>query len=121
MRSAFTRFDELGRRCPVCHDQAARCRAALAGGVERALYAELDSLFEVGVVENDLRVLAAHFQLHFLQVDAHCFGDAPPTPTEPVKLMASTAGHGLTSASPITRAAAHHQVEHAGRECRFGR
>ena len=47
---------------PVLQDQAARGRAALAGGAERAPEHAVEREVEVGVVQHDLRVLAAHLE-----------------------------------------------------------
>ena len=44
------------------HDQAARRRAALTGLEVRAVDSDLRPL-QIGVVEHDERVLAAHFEL----------------------------------------------------------
>ena len=53
-------------------DHAARRRTALAGRVERPLDRALDRVVEVGVVENDQRVLAPHLELDLLHP-----GDCP--------------------------------------------
>jgi hypothetical protein len=47
-------------------DEARSRRAPLSGREVRALQADVDRDIEVGVVEDDLRVLAAHLELHFL-------------------------------------------------------
>jgi hypothetical protein len=57
-------------------DQPARRHAALAGREERALHAELNRLRPVGIVQNDLRVLATHLQLHLLEVGGALLGNA---------------------------------------------
>ena len=48
------------------HDQPRRGRAALAGGEERAVDGAFDRDLQVGVVEHDQRVLAAHLELELL-------------------------------------------------------
>ncbi|VVN46230.1 hypothetical protein PS659_05852 [Pseudomonas fluorescens] len=111
-------FDELVVD-PGGDDEAAGSGATLASGVERALYRQLDRLLEVGVVENDLRVLAAHFQLDLglprhaadgdLTTDANGTGEADAVDFRAVDQC--IAHHA---------AAAHHQVEHTGREACAG-
>ena len=59
----------------VGHDQARGRRAALAGGEEGAVDGAFDRDLQVGVVEHDQRVLAAHLELHLLHrigADAGC-------------------------------------------------
>src|SRR5690606_31869705 len=85
----------------------------------RALHRQLDRLLEVGVVENDLRVLAAHFQLHLglarnavdgdLAANAHRTGEADAVDFRAVDQR--LANHAT---------AAHYQVERTGRETRAG-
>ncbi|MNN02048.1 hypothetical protein D3C81_1146870 [compost metagenome] len=104
---------------PGSNDEAARRRATLTGGVERALHRQLDRLLEVSVVENDLRVLAAHFQLDFgltrhaadgdLTTNAHGTGEAD---TVDFRAVHQCIAHHTT--------AAHDQIEHAGREACAG-
>ncbi|MNU75126.1 hypothetical protein D3C71_646470 [compost metagenome] len=48
----------------VLHDQAARRGAALSGGEEAAVQGDGHRPLQVGVVQHDQRVLAAHLQLH---------------------------------------------------------
>ena len=48
----------------VGDDEARRRRAALAGREERALHGDVHRGRQVGVVEHDQRVLAAHLELH---------------------------------------------------------
>src|SRR5690606_17947068 len=100
-------------------DDAAGGGAALPRGIEGALGGELHRRFQVGVVENDLRVLAAHFQLDLgLACRAGCGNPA-------------TDAHGAGETDAIDAAVvdqhfadlaalAHHQVEHPGREARTG-
>ncbi|MCY1351110.1 hypothetical protein D9M69_373660 [compost metagenome] len=100
-------------------DQPAAGGAALAGGVEGALYRQLDSRLEVGVVEDDLRVLATHLQLHLgatgyagggdAATHAHGTGEADAIDTDVVD-------HGFADDA----AAAHHQVEYPGGEAGTG-
>src|SRR5690606_7572332 len=45
------------------HDEAGRSRTALAGRIKRSVDGAFDGGIEVGIVEHDERVLAAHFKL----------------------------------------------------------
>ncbi len=113
------RFDEL-RVDALGDDQAAGGGAALAGGEEGALHAQLDGGLEVGVVQHHLRVLAAHLELDFLQARGAGLGDARAhADCEPVKLIACDAGV-IHQRVADDAAAAHDQVEHAGRDAACG-
>ena len=57
-------------------DDPRRRRAALAGGEECAVDGARDRAVEVGVVEHDERVLAAHLELHARLALRRAFGDA---------------------------------------------
>ena len=100
-----------------CDDQAAGCRATLAGGVEGALGREFDGRIKVGIIEDDLRVLAAHLQLDLgPTVDAGS-GDAAADTHRAGKADAvdpRVADQRLADFTSL----AHHQVEHPGREAR---
>ena len=62
------------------HDQARGGRAALTGGEERAIRGAFHGNPEIGIVEHDKRILAAHFELHLLHRRGGDAGscDAPP-------------------------------------------
>ncbi len=100
-------------------DQATRGRAALAGGVERTLHRQFDGLLEVGVVEDDLRVLAAHFQLHLGLARHAVDGDLPPHAHRTGKADAVDF-RAVDQDFADHTAAAHHQVERTGRETGAG-
>lgn len=100
-------------------DDAAGSRAALAGGVEGALGAQLDGDLEVGVVQHDLRVLAAHFQLH-LGATRHAGLDDAATDAHRTGEAHGIDLPGVDDGLADLTTAAHHQVEHAGREARPG-
>ena len=62
---SFARCDELLgelRGDSLLQQDAAGGGAALAGGAERSPERAVEGEFEVGVVEDDLRVFAAHFE-----------------------------------------------------------
>ena len=59
-------FGELGGDAFLQQDAAGGC-AALAGGAEGAPQRSFERQFEVGVVEHDLRVFAAHLQRNRLE------------------------------------------------------
>ena len=70
-------------------DQARGGGAALAGREEGAVDGAFDRRLEVGVVEHDHRVLAAHFELELLhRARPQAAATLRPVPTEPVKVMA---------------------------------
>ena len=76
------------------HDQARGGRAALAGREEGAVGGALDRDLQIGVVEHDERVLAAHLELHLLhrrRRRAAC-ATLRPVATEPVNEIAATSG-----------------------------
>ena len=60
------------------HDQARGRGAALAGGEEGAVDGAFDRDLQVGVVEHDERVLAAHLELHLLHRLGRDAGLRPP-------------------------------------------
>ena len=95
-------------------DQARGGRAALAGREKGALHRAFDGDLEVGVIQHDERVLAAHFELDLLHRVA---GDAGG---RDLAAGRDRAGEGdrvhvlvLEQCLADDRAAAHHQVEHA--------
>ena len=82
------------------------------------LTARFDGDLEVGIVEHDQRILAAHLQLELLhrrRTATQACAILRPVATEPVKEIAATSGM-LEQRLADHRAAAHHQVEHAGRQ-----
>ncbi|MNZ78403.1 hypothetical protein D3C78_969720 [compost metagenome] len=106
-----------GRVDSVGHDQAAGGGAALARGVEAALRRQFHGLVQVGVVEHDLRVLAAHFQLHLLAALHAGGGNAAAH----AHRAGETDGRhvGVLDQGVADHAArTHDQVEHAGRNAR---
>jgi hypothetical protein len=58
------------------NDEPRRRRAALAGREERAVGRAFDGDGEVGIVEHDEWILAAHFELEFLHAGHARGGDA---------------------------------------------
>ena len=86
----------------------------LAGREKSALHAELDRLDDVGVVQNDLRVLAAHFQLAFFQRDGALLRNAA---TDGLRAGEADRVHARMVDERVANhaAPAHDQVEHAGR------
>src|SRR5690606_20299099 len=98
-------------------NQAAGCRATLAGGVESALGRDFDGRIEVGIIEDDLWILAAHLQLD-LSPPVHAgSGDAAADTHRTGKTDAIDSrilDQRLTDFTPL----AHHQVEHPGGETR---
>ncbi|MGY3104025.1 hypothetical protein ACVWW7_000652 [Bradyrhizobium sp. LM6.9] len=102
-------------------DQARRSSAALAGREIGAVDGDLDGGLEIGVVEHDQRVLAAHLELELLhRVREHAgLRDLAP--------RLHRAGEGdrrdirvLKQGLPDHRAGADHEVEHAGRNAGTG-
>ena len=67
-------LSELGRNSLLQQDAAGGC-AALAGGAECAPERAVEGEVEVGVVENDLGVLAAHFKRDLLEGGGRALGD----------------------------------------------
>ncbi len=112
----FHRVDEL-RVDAFGHDEAARRRAALAGRVEGALHAELDGLRQVGIVEHDLRVLAAHFELHLLLV-RHALDADRTTHADRAGEADRVHARVIHQCVADDATAAHHQVEDTGRNAR---
>ena len=104
---------------PRGDNQAARGRATLAGRVERTLYRQLDSLLEVGIVENDLRVLATHLQLHLGLARYTTDRDLTPNAHRPGETDAIDFRAVDQHVADHT-ATAHHQVEHTGGETGAG-
>ena len=93
-------------------DQARGRRAALAGRIEGALRRGLDRHLEVGVIEHDGRVLAAHFELelaHHLDAGFRHAAAGADRAGEGLRRDIAALEHGLAD----HRALAHHEVQHA--------
>ena len=96
------------------HDEPRRRRAALAGREERALHrARSTAVGEVGVVEHDERVLAAHLELHLRHPRDRLGRDRAPGRHRAGEAERRDVGV-VDQRLADDRAAAHHQVEHAG-------
>ena len=121
--STFSVFMLLGHRSDEAvvdafgDDQARGRRAALAGGEEAAVQRRVHRDVQVGVVEHDHRILAAHLQLELGHARDAGLRDA------------LAGGHRAGEADRVDAlvvqqhlahfgAAAHHQVEHARRQAR---
>ena len=74
------------------HEHARRCVAGLAGVVEHVHHAAGDGLGEVGVVEDDVRRLAAELLATRLTVGAARLATSMPARVEPVKEIMSISG-----------------------------
>ena len=85
----------------VVHDHPAGAGAGLPGQPEGALGDQRRGPVEVGVVQDDDRVLAAHLQLGALAGGATARWIASPTAVDPVKVTASTRS-SVTSAEPTS-------------------
>ena len=95
-------------------DQARRRGAALSCREKRAVQACADRDIEIGVVDNDHRVLAAHFQLHLLAARGAIDGDLAAGGDR------SGEAHGgdvlmLDNTCADLRSGSHHKVEDSGR------
>src|SRR5690606_26191487 len=122
-RANLDPFDALNHRLDetvvdtLGDDDAAGCGATLPSRIEGALGRQLDRGVEVGIIQNDLRVLAAHFQL---DLGLACHASRRDT-------TADTHRAGKTDAidAPVVdqnftdlAALAHYQVENSGWEAR---
>src|SRR5947199_300433 len=100
------------------HDRAARRRAALPGGAERATRDGLGGLFEISVVHDDDRVLPAHLELDLAEALRSLRVEASPhrgRPREGDRLDALIRGDRARKSF----ARAQHQVERTVRQaCR---
>src|SRR6267143_2947075 len=96
-------FDEAIVNAPG-DDQPGGCGTALPGRKECTIGRAFDGIFEVGVVEDDERVLAAHLKLHLLHWRRHGRRRRDtfrPVATEPVNDTAAMPGC-RSKASPIS-------------------
>ena len=100
-----------------CDDEARGGGATLSGREKRAIDGGFHGGFQVGIIEHDQRVFAAHFQLHFFHrrdLDAsrrHFAAGRDRTGK-------GDGGDILVLQQGLTdfRAATHHQIEHTGRQ-----
>ena len=86
----------------LLHEDAGAVGADLAGRVEIAEHGAADGAFDIGIVEDDHRRLAAELHRHMLDAGAGRGHTLRPVGTEPVSETLATSGWS-TSAAPTSR------------------
>ena len=113
---------QLGERPAhgVVHDDSARSRAPLAAGAKRAPHDAIDREREVGVVEHDNRVLAAHLQRAAFTGFDGCYGYAM---SDLVRAGERDQPHVAMTHERIAdlRAPAEQEIQHTRRQARFNK
>ena len=75
---------------PLGHNDARRSRAPLAGREEAAVDRRFHGDSQIGIIQNDERILATHLQLEFAHMLDRGRSNPLAVPTDPVNVMALT-------------------------------